>query len=64
MGSDVVSGIIFALDHCLVLFVRYNDFSGFHVGELFPFKIISLLREVWSACHKHALQQSVLVLCP
>lgn len=56
--------MIFALNHCPVLSVRCNDFSGFHVEQIFAFKIIFLLGEVWNACDKHALQQYVVLLCP
>lgn len=42
--------------------VRHNDFSGFHVNICL--KILFLRKERWDACGKHALQQSVVLLCP
>lgn len=64
MSSALALRIVFALKHCPILSVTYNDFSRFHVEQIFVFKILFLLRGVWSACDKHALQQSVTVLCP
>lgn len=64
MSLNLTSKIIFALNHCPVLSVRCNDFSEFHVEQIFAFKIILFLREVWNAYAKHALQQYVVFLCP